>query len=429
MPVALAGLLRLLRSAALARGVLIYLAVLCGVAAWLPWVRAREVSPAPGWAVAVGLDQPFSSAWLLGGVALLFASTLACTWGKRGRVAAIARGELPGGAVTLGARRAATPHPGPLPAERGEGEAGRGEALAFLRAHGFRGDGLILRKGALALWGGLVLHWGLLAVIGGVVVQQAFHDGGSFPLAVGEQRRLSEPGAVFGRERGLLAPEAPPDLTVALADFDPFRRQPGYAPDRHSVVELSGAGGARRTAELDRAEGVELEGTTIYQAIPTGLAVVIETAARGRSVVHLESRGPRTAVAEVSGPSGPVRLVVDLERGIMDPLGTGALSVRVEEAGRARPVAPGEPFALGTDTARIVGWTRWAGFSYARSPGMPAVLAGFGLVLMGALLLALPTGVARLPGPGEEGARVWVGRGSEALLAAWREAAREEART
>jgi len=397
------GLLRLLRSAAFARAILVYLAVLCGVAAWLPWVRAAERAPAPAWAAAVGLDHPFSSAWLLAGVAALLASTLACTWGRRARIAALARGELSAGALAL---------PG-----------GGRDPAAFLRARGFRGSGEVLHRNRFALWGGLVLHWGLIALIGGVGVQQALHDGASFQLAVGEERRLSEAGAVFGRERGVLAPEAPPDLAVALVEFDPFRHEPGYAPDRHSVLELRAAGAPAVTAALDRADGVRAGGVTVYQAIPAGLAAIVEVAGRGRRVLHLATQGERTAAAEVAGPGGPARLVVETERSLGDRMGTGLLSARVEHGGRAIPIAPGEPFPLGGEPARIVGWARWSGFTYARSPGMAAVVAGFGLVLLGAALLAVPAGVARLPARGGGEARVWAGRGAEALLAEWREEA------
>lgn len=395
------GLVRLLRSAAFARAVLLYLAVLCGVAAWLPWVRAAERAPAPAWAVAVGLDRPFSSAWLLAGVGALLASTLACTWGKRARIAALARGELSATALAL---------PG-----------GGRDPVAFLRARGFRGDGEVLHRNRFALWGGLLLHWGLVALVAGVGVQQAFHDGASFQLAVGEARRLSEPGAVFARERGVLAPEAPPDLAVALVEFDPFRHEPGYAPDRHSVLELRAGEAPPVTASLDRADGVRAGGVTVYQAIPTGLAAIVEVEGRARRVLHLATEGQRTAAAEVAGPAGPARLVVEAERPLADRMGTGALSARLEHGGRTLPVAQGEVFPLGGAPARIVGWTRWSGFTYARSPGMPAVVAGFGLVLLGAALLAVPAGVARLPARGEDAVRVWVGRGAEALLAEWRE--------
>jgi hypothetical protein len=51
---------------------------------------------------------------------------------------------------------------------------------------------------------------------------------------------------------------------------------------------------------------------------------------------------------------------------------------------------------------------------------MPAVLAGFALVLAGCALLLFPWGVARLAPPGaDEAARVFQPRGREALVAEW----------
>jgi hypothetical protein len=63
---------------------------------------------------------------------------------------------------------------------------------------------------------------------------------------------------------------------------------------------------------------------------------------------------------------------------------------------------------------------RWGRFTYARSPGMAGVWAGFALVLAGSALLAFPAGVARLAGEGGPAARVFLPRGREALLAEWR---------
>ena len=70
--------------------------------------------------------------------------------------------------------------------------------------------------------------------------------------------------------------------------------------------------------------------------------------------------------------------------------------------------------------ARAVGISRWGRFTWTRTPGLGAVVAGFLLVLAGSLLLLVPAGVARLPRPGEEGAaRVFTLRGGDALAADW----------
>jgi len=391
-------IVRLLRSASFARAVLLYLALLCGVAAWFPWVRGLEGAEPPAWARATGFDRPFSSPWLLAGVAALFASTFACTWGKRARTAQLWRGELPPAAVALAQRAGLEP---------------------FLRARGFGGAGPALFRHRWALWGGLVLHWGLLALIAGVGVQQAFEDGGNFQLAEGERRNLAEPGAVFQRTAGPLAPAGPPELEVTLLSFDPFRHQPGYSPDRLSEVRVV-RGGEQRTTALDRAAGVRVGGVDVYQAIPSGLAAVVESPGAGRRALHLAPHGERQAVAEVRAPSGALsRLVVTSERPLSDRMGTGALSVRLEAGGGSLEIAAGEPFVLGGEPARIVGWTRWAGFTYARTPGLWAVFAGFGLILAGATLLSFPAGVARLGAAGENGALVWMPRGAEALRLEW----------
>ncbi len=394
-----------LRSARLARAVLIYLAAYSGVAAWLPWTREGGGAP-PAWAGPLGLVHPFSSPAFVLGVVLLFASTLACTWGRRARTLALLRGELPEGATAL-------PH------------APGADAAAFLRARSFRGDGPVLRRFGPALWGGWVLHVGLLVLVAAVAVQQAFHDEGRLELSVGESTVLSRPGAVFGRERGFLAPRDPPELEVGLLSFDPYLHQRGYAPDRASVLQLRPRGGEAVRAAVDRADGVRVGPVTVYQAIPAGLALLVEVPGLGARSIHLRPEGDRRAVADVVDPAGrPARFTLEAEHALSDPAGTGALAVTLHSGGAAVPLSPGAEFAFGGERARLVAVGRWAGFTYARSPGMPGIFAGFAVVLAGALLLVFPAGVARLGAAGDPAAARVVGRGSEALASRW---ARERA--
>lgn len=394
------SLVSALRTARFARAVLVYLAAYSGVAAWLPWTRAGG-GTAPSWAAKLGFAHPFSSPAFVAGVVLLFASTLACTWGRRARLLRLRRGELPEAAVAL-------------PAVEGEDPA------AFLRAHGFRGAGPVLRRFGLALWGGWVLHVGLLVLIGAVAVQQAFHDGGSFELSVGEAASLSAPGALLDRERGFFAPQAPPDLEVGLLSYDPQLHQRGYAPDRASVLHLRPRGGEAVQASVDRADGIRAGPVVVYQAIPDGLALIVEVRGLGARSIHLHGVG-HSASALLEAPGGqPARFTVEAEHGIAEPGGTGALSVVLESRGQAVPLSPGAVFPFGDREARLVAVGRWAGFTYARSPGMAGIFAGFAVILLGALLLVFPAGVATLEGQGDGAAARVAGRGAEVLARRWR---------
>ena len=396
----MSGLLRLLRAPRLALGVLGFLAAYCGLAAWLPWSNPGATVPA--WAVTLGLHRPFAAPAFLLAVGLLFLSTLACLWDR-----------------TLGTLR--------LWRGRGEGYGASFEPrpgldfVGFLRGEGFRGASGPLFRYRHALWGGWVLHLGLLVLIAGVAVQQGFHDGGAFELSEGESLSLSAPGAVFARERGPLASETPPDFLVTLVAFDPFLHQPGYAPDRASRIRVERRGTAATEVTVDRAEGVRAGPLTVYQAIPTGLALNVELTGLGGRTFHLRTRTPLEADGEFLAAGGEtVRLGVTGDRALDDPRGTGPLRVWIERQGRRAEIPPGTVFVFGTTAARLVSVGRWAGFTYARSPGMPAVFAGFAIVLLGATLLAFPAGVA-WPGSPEEGVagRAFVTRGCELLLAEW----------
>lgn len=392
-------LVRLLRSPRFALALLGFLAVWSGAGAWLPWSLPGG-SPPPAWAVSLGLDHPFASAPFLAGVGLLFASLLACTWGKRARILRLQRGELPASALLL------TPS--------GEADAG-----AFLATRGFRRRGELWVSRRAGFWGGWVLHVGLLALVAGVLLQQSLFDTGLFELTEGESVRLAEPGALHWRQHGLFVRGPPPDVEASLYWFDPWASQEGYAPDRLSQLGLAVVGHPPVTAFLDRSRGLRVGGLEFFHAIPTGYSVNVDVPDMGRRSVHLQPAGPRAAVAEVVDPAGlPGRFLLTAERRLDDPLGTGSIAVEWVQGGARQALQRGASFRFGGRDATLLSVSRWGQYTYARSPGMAAVFGGFLLVLAGCVLLLLPAGVARREG--EEGAvRVFVLRGGAALLSEW----------
>lgn len=390
------------RSTRLARITLIALGAFIGLSGWLPWVRSDvSTTPPPGWAVATGFDHPFSSVPFLVLCLVLFLNTWACTWGRRSRIAAIRRGEFPGASVALPPR-------------------GAQQVKAFLHDQGFRGAGPVLHRFPLALWGGWVFHVGLLVLMLAVLTQQALHDGGQFELAQGERLDLSAPGAGFGVVRGLFAPATPPALEVGLVHFDPLLHQRGFASDRASRLLLQARGEPAKEAEVDRAEGVTHGGVVVYQAIPSGVTITLAFEGGATRSIHLRDQTPSRASAVVKAPDGsPLHFVVEAERPFLDGRGTGALTVRVLTDAQATTLTPGQLFPFGAQRARFIEVGRWAGFTWARNPGLPFVFLGFGVILFGALLLAFPAAVARLEDSPEGSLAQVHGRGVELLLHRW----------
>ena len=396
----MARLLSFLRSPRLALSVIGFVAVWTGVGAWAPWMQPQGPA-APAWAVAVGLDRPFTSWPFLLAVALLFASTLACTWGKRARIRAIRRGDLPPSAVRLPPRDADT--------------------RAFLAAEGFRGQGELLTRFAPALWGGWVFHVGLLVLIAAVLVQHAFFDSGVFDLSEGEKASLAAHGTVFGRESGPLARESLPEVEVALVKFDPFVHQPGYSRDRLSQLEVTVPGEPMRVETVDRAAGIRAGDIEIFQAIPSGMALTLEIRGMGVRTLRLQTEAPRRAAADVTSPTGePARFVLEAEQDIDGAAGTGRLLLWMESRGERRALQPGAAFPFGAGEARVVGVGRWGRFTYTRTPGLSGVFAGFAFILAGCTLLAFPAGVARMGRAGEGAAAVvFTVRGGAAIAGEW----------
>ena len=374
------------------------------VVSWFPWLATATSSP-PVWAVRLGLDHPFRSVPFLLACCLLFVNTFACTCHRFGRTLRLWRGELPPYAATLEG----------CPAER---------AACLLRDSGFRENGAVWYKNRFALWGGFVLHVGILSIILSVGVQQAFSDGGSFEVAQREIVGLQRSGVVFGREAGYLAPKTPPRLEVALDRFAANFRQIGYAPDRQSELTVLDPEHPDRkiTGVIDRARGLAVGNATIYQAIPSGFALTVEVPRMGARIVHLRTKNQRTAAADLTDPSDePVRFVLEAENSLNDPKGTGGLSVRIERRGASQTLLPGEEFRFGPGPARVTGISRWGGFTYARTPGIGLVFAGFGMALAGCFLLLFPAGVARCAERAQQQeTRVYLTRGIDLLLVEWR---------
>ncbi len=396
-------IVKLLRAPRLALAVIGFLAAWTATGAWAPWTQPGGPA-ALAWARAAGLAHPFTAWPFLAAVALLFASTLACTWGRRSRILAVRRGQLPPAALRLPPRAA--------------------DVRAFLVEQGYRGEGELLTRFAPALWGGWLLHVGLLTLIAAVLVQQAFSDSGVFDLTEGETARLSAPGTVSGRERGPFAPAALPDVEVRLDHFDPYLHQPGYAPDRLSRLTVTVAGQAPRAEVIDRAAGIRAGDAEIFQAIPAGLELTLDIPGMGLRAVRLQGEGPRRAAASLSDPAGaPARFVVESERDLDSPQGTGRLRIALEAGGARLALEPGLAFPFGAAPARLVAVGRWGRFTWTRTPGLSGVFAGFALVLAGCALLAFPAGVARLGRPGEGAAAVvFTVRGAAAVAAEWERA-------
>jgi hypothetical protein len=394
---------RLLRSPRLALTLLLLTMLYAAVVSWLPWLAGDTMSP-PVWAVKLGLDHPFRSIIFLGACGLLFVNTLACTFDRFGRVYRLWRGDVPTCAAQL--------------------SGGSAEALCcLLRGAGFRDYGPVYFKNRCALWGGFILHVGILAIILSVAVQQAYYDGGAFEIAEREIVSLDRSGVVFGREAGYLAPRTPPRLNVALDRFDAHLHQHGYAPDRQSrlVVIASDRPDLEVAGTIDRARGLTIGNATIYQAIPSGFALNIEVPEIGVRSVHLREKDRKTAVADVTDPVGePLRFVMKTENSLSGPEGTGRIIVRIERRGMAQLLQPGESFPFGPGEARLVAISRWGGFTYARTPGIGLVFAGFAIVLAGCFLLVFPTGMARF---GKNSAspevKVYLSRGIDLLLLDW----------
>jgi len=349
-----------------------------------------------------GDHRPFSSPLFIALIAGVFLSTFACTWRRSIAVWRILGGRPPASAISIAADD-------------------RRVVLDFLDGAGFRLNGDRLWRWRPALLAGWLLHVALLVLIAGVAVQLAFYDRGLFEVAEGEMADLRASGIVFGRQSGFLADVAPPALEVAVLEFDPYRHQRGYAPDRFSSLLVRDRGSERRLV-VDRAKGARVGGVRLYQSLVTGVAVVFDSTDRTRRAVHLAAIDERLGRADLLDGNGrPFSLEVESTEPLNGPKGTGPVQIRGRWPDRTVDLELGDVVELvAGERATIASVVRWSGFSYAVSPGMPAVVIGFCLVLAASLLLVFPAGLGRLEErDGVVTAIVWSIRGLEVLAQDW----------
>ena len=385
-------LLRIFASPRLTLGVLGFLVVYSLLSVWATDTPLEKIFG----------PRPFSAPLFFASVLLLFLCTLSCTWLRTGKVLSLRRGNVPALHIEIRAAR-------------------RISLEEFLREHGFRGKGDTRWRNRPALWAGWLLHVALLVLMVGVVIQLVFHDGGAFEVAVGETVSLAEPGIVFDRTPGSIAPSSPPDLRVRLVAFDAHQHQPGFAPDRRSRLQVETPDGSVRDLVLDRAAGARVDGTSIFQAIATGVALVLELPNEEFRAIHLQTENERFAKTDLTLPGGDeARFEVEATRSFDDRRGSGLLTIRFLRNGVETEISTGGLIEFGNTRAKLVDLVRWSGFTYVRSPGIPAVFTGFTLVLAACVLLTLPSGIARLDTRGGSSiARVWLNRGSTVVESAW----------
>jgi hypothetical protein len=154
--------------------------------------------------------------------------------------------------------------------------------------------------------------------------------------------------------------------------------------------------GTTKTALVDRAQGISVGDTTIYQAVPFGYALRVSMEGR-EFAIHLRTTAPKRAEATVTDPGGvPVVFFLVSENNLEELRGTAAVRIGVSRHGGFMWLQPKELFPFGNGSARIESLVRWGGFTYARNPGVAVVFSGFFVLLLGCGMLLVPCGLASI---------------------------------
>lgn len=333
--------------------------------------------------VALGLDHVYSTWWFVALVALFLAALVRAT---AHQVRAAARHTRSGVRMPDTACAPMTSDPASL--------ASGLRRLGYMRV---REDDAAARfvKHPWGYWGGVVLHAGMVTSVAATLVFVLTVQRGTVHLYEGESLR---PGDPWGREEhGTLAR---PLLLPGMLRVDSIR--PDYWPNddlRQLTTGLTLAGpSAPRRASISVNRTADFDGVTIFQSQLFGHAFGVELRDASGNVtpVLMEVAAPRRrdipSYADFDPQGIPYRLRAKYYASAARDSMTGepSLTLRLTSGSRVigqATLVRGHPVRIGPYqvTLRESAW--WTEMVFARTPGVSVIFLGFGLMLLGALLV------------------------------------------
>lgn len=366
-----------------------------------PALYAQWWASHPGVAVVVqrlGLDHTFTSWWFLAVVGLFFVNTLACTVDQAVNAWRLAWSSRSGGLQPAGAGTS----------------AGYPEEIATSVLHGRRyvvrgwdypAEGtwvFLAEKNRAGYWGSVIFHAGLLLIILGVVYGSLGRFEGVMLLTEGE-RRVEGHGEYIHLEEGPAFAEAHPGFEVGLErvrHFPPTQKTPAgmtsgltldgkpfqlgqQAPlvyrgfriyqDRFGdAVSLESDPG--RGAPLQFTAGLLDQITTDGSKVSRGSLVIPGTAVRARLTLYADA-------ALKDGKLFASSLV--LKRPLLRVILEGSTGARLFQG----DVKAGQGIHAAGLKLTFTGASYWLALRIRRDPGQDMIFAGFGVVLLGLILL------------------------------------------
>lgn len=334
----------------------------------------------------LGMDQVSSTPWFLA-LGFALAVSLGSSTARR--------------AVSL-LRHDPVPHGPEVTQEVWPSDKNMPEVARALRRRGYAvtltQEGLSARRGMLASWGSLGFHGGLVLLFLGALVSAATRFTGFVELAPGQV--FDEGSGYVAQRSGPLASQAPA-LSLAVLETEASFWPDGTVKDIWAHIALQEGDGSFAEGIVRRNQDLSLGASSVTLGSPFGPAVLLRyepgggekvvqgyvhfpsdgQSFRNRFIVptvgvevQVELEGPWPAVLEGGELALPPRLLVtatDAERGL----------VREELVlGQAAAVTGGD--------LRFVSLEPWALFMVARDRGLPILIVGSVLALVG-LALAL----------------------------------------
>lgn len=296
--------------------------------------------------------------------------------------------------------------PAPRGAELRQWSAGPQEALPLgarrLHSMGYavKSDeaGLIARKGMVGPWGSLAFHAGLLVLVAGAFISAGTRFAGYVELA---------PGQAFGPEdayaqirKGVMV-QGRPDVAVQMKSIAVSFWPDGMVKDLQADVALRGRNQQEVAGTIGRNHSIAIGGVSLMAGSPLGPAVLLEYHAPGgqnpgSGYINFSDVGGRL-VNRFTPPGSAAQVEVELVgdwRAALEGIGEASPPVlrltTKDEKGAPMILAlrRGESVTLAGGELRFVALQPWVLFMVSRDAGIPVMVVGGALGIVG-LALAL----------------------------------------
>ena len=266
-------------------------------------------------------------------------------------------------------------------------------------------EGLAAQRGTFGSWGSILFHGGMLVLVAGAFLSAGVRFTGYVEIAPGQ---VFQPGDTYAQVRSGFLAHDQPQIWVNVEDIDVSFWPDGSVKEVQAEGVMWGRQGEESQGVARRNRTMKAGGVTLTMGSPLGPAALLEyrpkgALAGGTGYVHFTEAGgrltnrftlPGTATQVEASLVGDWRAALEGRAEALPP----SLKVQIAGAGEDAVLQPkdaalvelqlGQSVALADGELRFAGLRPWVLFMISQDRGLPIMVAGGVVGLLG-LTLAL----------------------------------------